>query len=85
MYNKLRILGLNLDDRLYMVYARFKFNSIGEVEWHGICGIINQIIYEINGQSICEINGQSICEINGETFLKRNVGNKIKFSILLMT
>lgn len=77
MYNKLRILGLNLDDRLYMVYARFKFNSIGEVEWHGICGIINQIIYEINGQSICEING--------ETFLKRNVGNKIKFSILLMT
>lgn len=73
MYNKLRILVLNLDDRLYMVYARFKFNSIGEVEWHGICGMINQIIYEINGQSICEING--------ETFLKRNVGNKIKFSI----
>lgn len=77
MYNKLRILGLNLDDTLYMVYARFKFNSIGEVGWHGICGIINQIIYEINGQSICEIN----CE----TFLKRNVGNKIKFSILLIT
>lgn len=77
MYNKLRILGLNLDDRLYMVYARFKFNSIGEVEWHGICGMINQIIYEINGQSICEING--------ETFLKINVGNEIKFSILLMT
>lgn len=72
MYNKLRILVLNLDDRLYMVYARFKFNSIGEVEWHIICGVINQIIYEINGQSICEING--------ETFLKRNVGNKIKFS-----
>ena len=41
MYNKLRILGLNLDDTLYMVYARFKFNSIGEVEWHGICGMIN--------------------------------------------
>ncbi|MEW9955199.1 hypothetical protein AB2T78_15250 [Clostridium butyricum] len=41
MYNKLRILVLNLDDRLYMVYARFKFNSIGEVEWHGICGMIN--------------------------------------------
>ena len=77
MYNKLRILALNLDDRLYMVYARFKFNSIGEVEWHGICGMINQIIYEINGQSICEING--------ETFLKINVGNEIKFSILLMT
>lgn len=73
MYNKLRILALNLDDRLYMVYARFKFNSIGEVEWHGICGMINQIIYEINGQSICEING--------ETFLKINVGNKIKVSI----
>ena len=93
MYNKLRILGLNLDDRLYMVYAIFKFDIIGEIEWHVICGIISQIIYEINdqiiyeinGQSIYEINGQSIYEINGETFLKRNVGNKIKFSILLMT
>ena len=73
MYNKLRILGLNLDDRLYMVYAIFKFDSIGEIEWHVICGIISQIIYEINGQSICEING--------ETFLKINVGNKIKVSI----
>lgn len=73
MYNKLRILELNLDDRLYMVYAIFKFDSIGEIEWHVICGIINQIIYEINGQSIYEING--------ETFLKINVGNKIKVSI----
>lgn len=73
MYNKLRILGLNLDDRLYIVYAIFKFDSIGEIEWHVICGIINQIIYEINGQSIYEING--------ETFFKINVGNKIKVSI----
>lgn len=73
MYNKLRILELNLDDRLYIVYAIFKFDSIGEIEWHVICGIINQIIYEINGQSIYEING--------ETFLKINVGNKIKVSI----
>ena len=73
MYNKLRILGLNLDDRLYMVYAIFKFDSIGEIEWHVLCGIISQIKYEINGQSICEING--------ETFLKINVGNKIKVSI----
>lgn len=73
MYNKLRILELNLDDRLYIVYAIFKFDSIGEIEWHVICGIINQIIYEINGQSIYEING--------ETFLKINVGNKINVSI----
>ncbi|KJZ84756.1 MULTISPECIES: hypothetical protein [Clostridium] len=41
MYNKLRILELNLDDRLYIVYAIFKFDSIGEIEWHVICGIIN--------------------------------------------
>lgn len=81
MYNKLRILELNLDDRLYIVYAIFKFDSIGEIEWHVICGIINQIIYEINDQIIYEINGQSIYEINGETFLKINVGNKIKVSI----
>ncbi|ETI90844.1 MAG: hypothetical protein Q607_CBUC00043G0007 [Clostridium butyricum DORA_1] len=41
MYNKLRILALNLDDRLYMVYAIFKFDIIGEIEWHVICGIIS--------------------------------------------
>ncbi|MDP0841558.1 hypothetical protein [Clostridium butyricum] len=41
MYNKLRILGLNLEDRLYIVYAIFKFDSIGEIEWHVICGIIS--------------------------------------------